>query len=363
MRAAVFHGKRDVRLAQRPVPAPGPGELLVRVATAGICGTDVAEYARGPVMFPIDRPDPATGHSGPMVPGHEFSGYIAGVGSGVVGFAEGELVASGAGVWCGRCGPCGRGRTNLCEHYWTVGIHRDGALADYVSVPAAACLSLAGRRISADLAALAQPMSIALHAVRRGDPAAGQEVAVLGTGGIGMFVCCALARLGAAVTAVDLDPDRLQLAARLGVARTITAIAAAPLLDQLRDQIAPPQLVFECTGTAGALRAALSLTGPGARIVVVGHQAQPVELDFRLVSLGERELTGTMAHAFRRDYADAVDLVAADPPVWTDLAPVVRPLTDIVADGLRPLSVRDGQQIKYLFDPALTAPRPLRTGP
>jgi threonine dehydrogenase-like Zn-dependent dehydrogenase len=185
-------------------------------------------------------------------------------------------------------------------------------------------------------------------------------VTVLGTGGIGMFVCYALARLGAAVTAVDLDAGRLTLAERLGVARTVAATADAPLLEQLRDQIAPPQLVFECTGTAGGLQAALSLTGPGARIVVVGHQAQPVALDFRLVSLGERELTGTMAHAFRRDYADAVDLIAADPPVWTDLAPVVRPLTDIVTGGLRPLSTRAGTQIKYLFDPTLTAPRSLR---
>jgi (R,R)-butanediol dehydrogenase/meso-butanediol dehydrogenase/diacetyl reductase len=363
MRAAVFHGRGDVRLAERPVPVPARGELLVRVATAGICGTDVAEYTRGPLMFPIEMADPATGHSGPMVPGHEFSGHVAAAGPGVTGFSEGDLVASGAGVWCGHCGPCRRGRTNLCENYWTVGIHRDGALAEYVSVPAAACLNLSGRAISADLAALAQPMSIALHAVRRGDPELGQDVTVLGTGGIGMFVGYALTRLGAQVTAVDLDPGRLALARRLGVARTIAAGTDAPLLDQLRDQVPPPRLVFECTGTAAALQAAVSLTAPGARVVVVGHQSRPVALDFRLVSLGERELTGTMAHAFRRDYAAAVDLVAADPPVWTDLAPVVRPLAGVVTDGLLPLSARAGEQIKYLFDPSLTAPRGLQTGP
>lgn len=363
MRAAVYHGPGDVRLADVPAPAAAPGELLLRVATAGICGTDLTEYARGPVLYATGPAHPVTGHSGPLIPGHEFSGWVAAVGAGVAGFAAGDLVATGAGVWCGRCAACRRGATNLCASYWTVGLQRAGGLAEYASVPARACLNLAGRAVSADVAALGQPMSIALHAVRRGGPQPGQQVAVLGSGGVGMFVTCALALSGAQVTVVDLDPARLALAERLGAAGTVAVSAAAPLLDQVRDLLGAPDLVFECTGTAAALPAALAVTPPGARIVVVGLPTAAVPVDFRAFSLAEKDLIGTVAHVFGRDFADAIDLLAADPAMWTDVAPLVRPLSEVVSAGLAGPPAGGPQQIKLLFDPSLTDPRPLRTAP
>lgn len=361
MKAVVYHGRRDVRLSERPVPPARPGELLLRVATAGICGTDVLEYRHGPILHPGDRPHPVTGHSGPIVPGHEFSGWVAAAGPGVTGFAEGDLVSCGAGVSCGECAACRRGATNLCAAYWTVGLHRDGALADYVAAPATACLNLAGRAISADVAALAQPMSIAVHAVRRGEPAPGSGVTVLGTGGIGMFVTYALARLGAVVTAVDLDPARLALAGRLGAARIVPVSAGEPFADQVRDLIAASYLVLECTGAAEPLLAALELTPPGARIVAVGLQAQRLPTDFHALSMAEKEVRGTVAHAFGRDFTAAVDLLAADPTSWAAVAPAVRPLSDLPGSGLDRQD--DPGQTKYLYDPALTAPRPLRAAP
>lgn len=362
MKAAVYHGPGDVRLTDRPVPAAGPGELLVRVAAAGTCGTDVTEYRHGPTLLPVRRRHPVTGHSGPIVPGHEFSGWVAGAGPGVAGFADGDLVACGAGVWCGRCSGCRRGATNLCASYWTVGLQRDGALAEYVAVPAAACLNLAGRAISADVAALGQPMSIALHAVRRGDPRPGQDVTVFGAGGIGTFVTCALARLGARVTTVDLDPARLRLAGRLGAAATVPVEAGEPMLDQVRDLLGGPSLVFECTGAAAAVQAALAVSAGGGRVVAVGHPAAPVAVDVRSFSLAEKELLGTVAHVFARDFADAVDLLAADPAVWAEVAPLVRPLSEVVTAGLAPPG-GDPPQVKPLFDPTLGQPRPLRTDP
>src|SRR5204862_7772069 len=124
----------------------------------------------------------------------------------VVGFAEGDLVASGAGVSCASCGACLAGRTNLCERYWTVGLQRDGGLAERVAVPASTCADVGPFGLTEDAAGLAQPMAIAAHAVDRAAIAQGADVLVIGTGGIGGFVVYAAARSGARVVACESDP-------------------------------------------------------------------------------------------------------------------------------------------------------------
>ena len=138
MKAARYHGRLDIRIEDVPTPVPADDELLLAVAAVGICGTDAAEFAHGPTMFPIDHAHAVTGHRGPMMPGHEFSGTVVAAGRDVSGFAEGDLVTSGAGVSCGVCANCRAGRTNLCDRYFTIGLNRDGALAELTTVPASA---------------------------------------------------------------------------------------------------------------------------------------------------------------------------------------------------------------------------------
>ena len=113
MRAAVYHGPRDIRIEDVPRPRPAPGEVLVRVHANGICGTDASEYA-GAQMYPLHARHGLTGHQGPLIPGHEFAGRIAEVGDGVEGFTEGEPVVTGAALWCGVCAQCHAGRTSIC---------------------------------------------------------------------------------------------------------------------------------------------------------------------------------------------------------------------------------------------------------
>ena len=113
MRAAVYHGRRDLRFEEVPVPSPGPGELLIEVGTVGVCGSDVGEWAHGPHQHPVDTPHPATGHHGPIIPGHEFSGVVVGLGVGVDERWLGSSIASCGSVACGRCPACLRGETNL----------------------------------------------------------------------------------------------------------------------------------------------------------------------------------------------------------------------------------------------------------
>ena len=358
MRAVRYHGAGDVRLEQLPVPDPGPGELQLRVATVGICGTDVGEFVHGPRFHPLDTAHPHSGHSGPTIPGHEFSGWVTGVGERVTGFTEGDLVAVGAGVSCGVCAPCQGGHTNLCREYWTVGLHSNGGLAESAVVPASCTFNLSNSAITPDLAAMTQPMSIAVHATRRGRVIEGDLVTVLGAGGIGSFIVHAAAGAGATVTAVDLDPARLDTAARLGAASTLDVSAPRPdgLLNGDKASV-----VFECTGRPDSLLRALQLVADGGRVVVVGHQPEPVAVDFREVALDELEIIGTQAHVFAQDFPGAVDLIAADPGAWTEVAPMVYPLDQVVDVGLIPMAKGESPQVKVLFDPAVDTPRPLRT--
>ena len=130
MKAAVYHGARDIRVEEVPDPSPAAGELLLEVHAAGICGTDVGEWLHGPVSYALAG-HAVTGHTGPMIPGHELSGRVVATGAGVEGFAPGAVVATGAGISCGECFQCRAGLTNLCLRYSTVGLDRDGGLAQY----------------------------------------------------------------------------------------------------------------------------------------------------------------------------------------------------------------------------------------
>jgi (R,R)-butanediol dehydrogenase/meso-butanediol dehydrogenase/diacetyl reductase len=363
MRAARFHGRFDVRVEDVPDPVPADDELLLEVAAVGICGTDGSEFAHGPARFPIEHAHGVTGHRGPMVPGHEFSGTVVAAGRDVAGFAVGDLVCCGAGVSCGECPYCRAGRSNLCDRYFTVGLDRDGALAELAAVPARSCVGVAERGLSGDVAALAQPMSIALHAVGRGRPAVGEPVVVIGTGGIGAFVVHAAARRGADVTAVDLDAGRLAVASELGATRTIRVTDAVPLELQLAALDGRPTVVFECTGRGRAAQAAVAVAARGGRVVVVGLHTSPVTLDLHAVTLDEKEVIGTQAHVLAADLAPAVELLEDGAALWGHVAPVVVPLSELVDAGLRPMTEGGPMPIKLLVDPHIDVRRPLRSAP
>lgn len=359
--AARYYGSQDVRVEEVPDQTGelAPDGLRLRVATAGICGSDAAEFTRGPLLAAVGlEPHPVSGHTGPVTLGHEFSGIVEAVGEAVEGFAPGMLVSCGAGVSCGGCGPCRARRTNLCESYATIGLHWHGGLAQHCTVPAATCRDAGAYGLTADAAALAQPMSIALHALRRGRPAAGERVLVIGAGGIGAFLVYLAAREGCEVVVADRSEERLGLAREMGATETIAVAADEPL------RVHPaPLLVFEVSGSAAGLESAFRIVPPGSRIVAVGLQSGPVPLDWRWLTLSEIELIGTVAHVCATDLPDSLAAIADRAEGWSAIAPEVLPLRRLVEDGLRPLSEGRPAHVKTLIDPWIAETRLADTVP
>ncbi len=340
MRAAVMYGKGDIRIEDVPMPEAQPGELLIRVTTAGICGSDLGEYVHGPKMFPLEIRSEHTGHLGPMIPGHEFGGRVVAIGDGVEGFSPGDLVASGAGISCGMCFQCRSGRTNLCGSYWTVGLQRNGGLAEYVAVPASACLEVASHGLTDATVSLAQPMSIAVHSMRRGRPDG--PVVVIGAGGIGAFLVYALLADGHTVTVVDVDPEKLLIPEQLGATGTTDPA-----------DLAPAGVVYEASGSEAGLHTAIETTLPGGRTVVIGLQKAPRPVDVLAMTLGEQELIGTNAHPFGGTFEDAAKLIGDRTESWSDFAPDVLPLRELTESVLPAMAANTSVRIKNLFDPGL----------
>jgi (R,R)-butanediol dehydrogenase/meso-butanediol dehydrogenase/diacetyl reductase len=356
MRAAVYHGPYDIRIEDMPEPELAPGELLLEIHAAGICGTDVGEYVHGPASY-ATRGHPVTGHHGPLIPGHEFSGRVVDLAPDVEGFQLGTVVASGAGISCGECWQCLAGRTNLCVRYSTVGLQRHGALAEYCAVPASTCIAIESFGLDEETAALGQPMSIGVHAFRRGRVRQGEDVVVVGVGGIGAFLTYAAAASGASVTVVDLAPERLELASALGAANTVQASPDQTLADVVAEHRLAPAAVYEVTGDEMVFRQAFDAVPAGGRLVVVGLQAGPKLVDLRSVTLREIELVGTNAHVVGDDLPEALLLLASRDSGWSDVAPTVIPLSELVSDGLQPMADGHSTRIKTLVDPWASAPR------
>jgi (R,R)-butanediol dehydrogenase / meso-butanediol dehydrogenase / diacetyl reductase len=364
MRAARFHGAGDVRIEDvADPPQPGPGEVLLRVRTVGICGSDGLEYRMGPVLVhPLEEPHPVTGHVGPLTLGHEFAGEVVAAGPGVGDLAEGTLVSCGAGMSCGECKRCREWRTHLCTTYATIGFHQHGGLAEYCIAPANICYDAGKYGLTPDAAAMAQPMAIAVHAARRGRVSDGEVAVVIGAGGIGCFLIYAAAQWGAHVIVSDLDEERLQIASALGARQTVAAGRGERLEDTLAGAGLVPDVIFEVSGSRTALDQAVALAPRGGRIVAVGVQKEPPPVDMRRVTLDELEIIGTVAHAVRDDFPEALRLISLRREGWADTAPEVLPLELLVDEGIRPIAEGHSARIKTLFDPGADARRPADTG-
>jgi (R,R)-butanediol dehydrogenase/meso-butanediol dehydrogenase/diacetyl reductase len=332
MRAAVLHAPGDLRLEDVDEPVAGPGTVVLAVAYNGLCGTDVTEYTKGPMMVPLADRHPGSGHLGPTILGHEFVGEVVETGPGADRW-RGRRVASGAGVSCGRCRRCAQGRTNLCERYYTLGLSTHGALADYVAVPAATLREIPEGCADRD-AALAQPLAVGLHAVARSGVAPGDTVVLLGAGAIGSFILAGLAGHDGRVIAVDVDPGRLTAASRLGATQTVLVRPDDPVTGLVPGGA---DVVIESSGVPGAAQRAAHLVAMGGTVLLVGLVQAPQSLTLADLVLREVTIRTTVAHVCDTDLPRALDLLR-DRPLADELVGRVVPLERVVPDALEPLA-------------------------
>lgn len=340
MKAATYHGPSDVRIAAIADPAPpGPGDVVVRVLRAAICGTDANEWDHGPVLA-----------TPPVVLGHEFAGEIVSLGTATDPFEIGQRVVTGAGIWCGTCEWCARGRTNLCADYRTLGLQIDGGLAQYARVPAKTLVAVPPA-LSDDAAAVAQPVAVALHALRRAGLSPGQSCAIVGVGGIGGFIVAGAAAKGAAsIVAFDVDADRLHTAAGLGATRTVQLLNG-DLATEIRAAFPDdgPDVVIEASGAAHAPAAAMAAVKRGGRVLIVGLQSEPRELDLLGATVREIDLVTSLAHVCADDLPEAIDLLGSTDVARSTIEKTI-PLDALVEEGIIPLA-RHSAKGKILVDP------------
>ncbi len=260
MLAAVMHSPGDIRLDEVPMPSPKPGEVLLRVAAVGVCGSDI------PRMLVKGA------HNMPIICGHEFSGHIVDVGVGVTGFAKGELVGVAPMIPCRTCDQCQTGNFSRCRDYDYFGSRCDGAYTEYVAVPTGNLLK-APAGMDPRAVAMIDPASIALHAIWKSPPTVGQRGGVIGCGPIGLFAIQWMKLMGCAeVIAVDISPEKLAQAKQAGASQAFL----------ITDDIPPTlkcDLIVEAAGHNSSINLAAKLAAPGGHVVFIGIPVGDVTLE------------------------------------------------------------------------------------
>ena len=257
-----------------PKPSPGPGEVLIRVRHAGVCGTDlhIADWnawAQGRIKPPI-------------VVGHEFAGEIESVGDGVTGLRAGHLVTAEGHIVCGHCLQCRTGNSHICKNTRIIGVDRDGAFAEYIVMPATNVLTLDGGTIPTEVGAIMDPMGNAFHTVLTGGAEIpGSTVLIVGCGPIGCFAVGIARAAGATkVIASDINPKRLALATTMGAHVTIDAkkddVVKAVLAETAGEGA---DVVCEMSGVPSALHQAFAAARMGGRVQLLGIPDGMVPMD------------------------------------------------------------------------------------
>jgi len=305
MKAAVLHSPRDLRLEEIPFPVAGPGEVVVRVEAALMCGTDLKTWRRGHPFLPL-----------PAVIGHELAGRVESIGDGVTGFRTGDRVVPAVSGPCGECTFCSRGKENLCGTAMEPGEKTWGAFAEAVVVPARVVRSnlyAIPDSLPSEVAALLDPLASVVHAWKRLPDPRGKCVLILGAGPLAFLHLLVAKKQGAGrVVVVGRRSSRLEKAKELGADEVLdTSIESLDenALDRMT-QGSGAEIVVECAGTPEAWEEASGLAAPGATVCLFGGCAagSRASFDTGRIHYQEISLVGSF-HYTPADAKQAFDLI------------------------------------------------------
>ena len=302
MKALVIHAAKDLRLQEVETQPLGAGQIRLRLAAGGICGSDLHYYNHGGFGAVRLRE--------PMILGHEVSAYVAELGQGVSGFELGQLVAVSPSRPCGSCRYCLEGLPNQCLNMRFYGSampfpHIQGAFRQDLVAEASQCVDASG--LSAGEAAMAEPLAVVLHATSRAGVMQGKRVLVTGAGPIGALAILAARRAGAAeIVATDLSDFTLDLAHKIGADRVINSAREPEALAQYAADKGYFDVLYECTGVAAALSGAIAALRPRGVILQLGLGGD-MALPMMAITSKELELRGSFR--FHSEFAIGVELM------------------------------------------------------
>jgi len=347
MRAVVYSGPQDVAVTDVPERTVGPGQVRLKVGFNGICGTDLHEFYAGPIFVPTE-PHPLTGDAMPVVLGHEFSGTVTEVGEDVTTLALGDRVTVEPVYSCGECLACKAGRYNVCAKVGFHGLSTDGGMAESTVINATMAHKLPDS-VSLEMGALVEPMAVAYHAAKLGEPDPAGTALVFGAGPIGIGLWFALRGQGVEdVLVVEPSPVRRASIEKLGARTLDPTTVDVPAFVAEHTHGNGVTAAYDAAGVQPAIETALACLGATRTLVSVAIYERPLETPLLQLVLREARIQGTLCYT-SADYRAVIDLMAAghyDTTGWVETIA----MDDIVSEGFEALHA--GQKMKVLVDPS-----------
>jgi (R,R)-butanediol dehydrogenase/meso-butanediol dehydrogenase/diacetyl reductase len=350
MRAAVFHGDHDIRVEEVEAPlSPGAGDVLVRPYWCGICGTDLHEYAMGPIVIPA-HPHPLNGSELPQILGHEFSAEVVEVGTGVTSVSIGQRVSVMPLLYCGTCYYCRRGLNHLCVSMACVGLSFAwGGIAELAIVPASH-ISVLPDEVSDLQGALVEPGAVAAYGVDTAGVRPGDTVLITGAGPIGALASLYASSIGARVIVSEVNPTRAALARSLDVGEVVdpSRIDVAAWVKDQTEGIGV-DAVIECSGNERALQTAIDAVRSSGRISQTGLHTRAASIEPMKLSEHDITLSGTWCYPIT-DWPRIIDLIARGRYPVEKVVSAQIAMADIVDKGFETLLSPTGDQVKVLVN-------------